>query len=282
MSNNHLSGFRKGFHPGYTKIIGLDDVSYNVGMEFGILVVSRHEKSFFVSQEKDLETQLVVLEGEGVVRVGDDLYEVSRKNVFDENPWVFDIPAGVRYFVYAPKTRRLEIAVIKAQNTNSFKPIVLRPEDVPVEERGKGIAGGAMHRQVKALFGDPMARDFARPQESNLVVGEAINLPGKWSSYPPHYHPQSEVYYYRFDKSQGFGVSVLNNEAYVVQTHDAMKITNCVGHVQTSAPGYAMWYLWFIRQINGNRYEGDPPFTYFPEHEWVLDRKAKIWKPSKN
>ena len=71
----------------------------------------------------------------------------------------------------------------------------------------------------------------------------------------------------------------MGEDAYVVRSHDVVKIMNCVGHAQVSAPGYAMWYLWVVRQIEGNRYEGDPPFTYFPEHEWVLDKTAKIWKP---
>ena len=43
-----------------------------------------------------------------------------------------------------------------------------------------------------------------------MVLGEVLNLPGKWSSYPPHHHPQPEVYFYRFDYPDGFGAGFAN------------------------------------------------------------------------
>ena len=47
-----------------------------------------------------------------------------------------------------------------------------------------------------------------------MVLGEVVNLPGKWSSYPPHHHPQPECYFYRFDKPMGFGAGWGNGEIY--------------------------------------------------------------------
>lgn len=280
MSNVHLTGFRRGFPYGCTDIIDLREIANKVGMGFTILRLDLGAEGSplgFYAQENGIEAQLIVLSGAGIITVGERSYEVKRKDVFSENPWAFDIPPGMFYSV-RPRDK-IEVAIIRTANSHRFRPVVVRPRDIISEQRGEGLVDGTMHRIVKAIFGDPRCPKRARLRKSNLVVGEVINFPGRWSSYPPHYHLQDEVYYYRFDRPQGFGGCFLDEDAYVVHTHDAVKIMNCVGHAQVSAPGYAMWYLWCIRQIEGNRYEGDPPFKYFPEHEWVLDPTEKIWRP---
>ena len=72
-----------------------------------------------------------------------------------------------------------------------------------------------------------------------MVLGEVLNFPGKWSSYPPHHHPQPEVYFYRFDYPHGFGAGFANGEIY--QTgHNGLAVINHGFHSQTAAPGYAM------------------------------------------
>ncbi len=260
MSNVHITKHRAGFPFGYTRVLGLDETTNNVGMEFGILrlgSLGSHWNRGVDLRGSDVETQLILLNGEGVITVEDETFEVARHSLFDENPWAFDLPARCPFEISTKKG--IEVAVIRAANKKTFKPVVLRPEDIPAEQRGEGVVSGTMHRIVKAIFGDPMALKRARPKASNLVVGEVINFPGRWSSYPPHHHIHDEVYYYRFDKRSGLGGCFLNEDAYVVHDHDVVKIMNCVGHAQTSAPGYAMWYLWFIRQREGNRYEGNPP-----------------------
>ena len=281
----HITDFRGGFSEGYTPILRLDDVVDNVGMEFGILRLAKGEK--FERQEKILETQLVLLGGKGSVELDDETYEIERHDLFRQNAWAFDIPANYLYTLVA-QGGGLEFAVIKAENTKRFAPVVVRPQDVDAEPRGKGQAGGTMLRMVKPLFGDPHIKDERfRPPESNLVVGEVVNFSGAWSSYPPHYHPHNEVYYYRFavpsdePEAEGWGVSVVNAGPFEVHEHDVVKILRCTGHSQVAAPGYGMWYLWFIRQIEDNRYEGVPPFTFFERDEWIMKPGAdeKMLKP---
>lgn len=282
MNNVHITRFRSGFPFGYTKVLSLEETTNNVGMEFGILRLGSGDSYWSQGTDlrgTDIETQLILLGGDGVIRIEDETFEVKRASLFDENPWAFDLPARCAFEIKTKK--EIEVAVIRAENKKTFKPIMLSPDRIPMEQRGKGQASGTMHRIVKAIFGDPMARKYARPKASNLVAGEVINFPGRWSSYPPHYHPQNEVYYYRFDKPQGFGGCFLNEDVSEIRNHDVVKIMNCVGHAQVAAPGYAMWYLWFIRQRQDKRYEGNPPFEYFDEHKWILDEDAdaKIWKP---
>lgn len=273
MNNVHITRFRGGFPYGYTRILEKDTV---LGMEFGIWKL----KIGMVDgrREDDVETSLVVLGGKGLITVEGKHYEVSRKNIFTRKPWAFLVPPGCGYSIESPDGE-LEIAVVKVENGKTFAPVVLRPEEIPSERRGEGLALGTMERVVRAIFGDPNAPKRAQPKESNLVVGEVVNFPGKWSSYPPHYHPQPEFYYYRFDRPEGYGFSHVAEPAPVVKTHDVVKILSSAPHAQVAAPGYAMWYLWVVRHLPGNRYEGNPPFTFSPEHKWTLDPDAKFLTP---
>ena len=59
---------------------------------------------------------------------------------------------------------------------------IIDPATVADEERGEGTT----RRQV-----DDVA-------EGELIVGETLNPPGGWSSYPPHRHEHEELYLYRF------------------------------------------------------------------------------------
>jgi 5-deoxy-glucuronate isomerase len=60
----------------------------------------------------------------------------------------------------------------------------------------------------------------------------------------------------------------------VLRQNDTILIHDGEVHPQVAAPGYAMYYLWVIRHLEGNRY-GTP--TFVPEHRWVMDPQAKIW-----
>jgi 5-deoxy-glucuronate isomerase len=106
------------------------------------------------------------------------------------------------------------------------------------------------------------------------VLGEVVTYPGKWSSYPPHHHPQPEIYHYRIRPPQGFGLTAIGEEALVLHDRDPAVIPAGAVHPHAAAPGYALFYIWVIRHLDGNRY-GVP--TFVPEHTWVTDPNAKIW-----
>lgn len=114
--------------------------------------------------------------------------------------------------------------------------------------------------------------DYESAPWSNMVLGEALNCPGKWSSYPPHHHPQPEVYFYRFDHPQGFGAGFGNGEIYKTQ-HNGLSIINHGFHSQAAAPGYAMCYMWGIRHLDGDPWRKTRIDD--PEHAW-------LWKPDAN
>jgi 5-deoxy-glucuronate isomerase len=61
-----------------------------------------------------------------------------------------------------------------------------------------------------------------------------------------------------------------------IKHNDAVKFFDGFDHSQVAAPGYAMWYLWAIRHLDGAAYTV-PENT--KEHEWVLKKDAPIWEP---
>ena len=141
------------------------------------------------------------------------------------------------------------------------------PETIQVQHAGaNGELMGCMRREIKTFF------DYDNAPFSKMVLGEVLNFPGKWSSYPPHHHPQPEVYFYRFDHQHGFGAGFANGEIYRTG-QNGLAVINHGFHSQCAAPGYAMCYAWGIRHL-----EGDPWLKTRiddEEHAW-------LWKPDAN
>lgn len=79
--------------------------------------------------------------------------------------------------------------------------------------------------------------DHSNAPYANLVVGEVIGFPGKWSSYPPHWHPQPEIYFYRFLPENGYGFAELSEDVVKTHNNSTVLITKKETHPQTTAPG---------------------------------------------
>ena len=74
------------------------------------------------------------------------------------------------------------------------------------------------------------------------------------------------------------GHATVGDMVFTVRNGDTVKILNDASHPQVAAPGYAMYYIWVIRHLEGNRYgerSGTPIFE--PEHLWVTEKDAVIW-----
>jgi len=194
---------------------------------------------------------------------------VRRTSLFDEPPTALHLPGGTRVSIRT-RDRGSEWAVIRATNERGFAARLFRPEELKPEYRGEGLVQGTSLRNVRLIFDDTTRH------EANLVLGEVVNYPGRWSSYPPHHHPQAEIYHYRFTLPQGYGHAELGDEVYQVRSHDTIKILDGVSHAQVSAPGYGMYYIWVVRHLPGNRYTG---FRFSEEHRWVLDPANQGWRP---
>ena len=222
-----------------------------------------------VVEEKHLkETAWLLMSGEAELSWGKKKTTVRRTSLFDEAPTVLHVPALEPVKIRAASD--CEWAVLRAANERAFAPRLWTPADLTPEYRGKGLAQDTSLRNVRLVF------DRRERPESNLVLGEVINLPGRWSSYPPHFHKQPEIYHYRFTLPQGYGHGECGEAVYKVRHGDTLKILDCRGHSQVAAPGYGMYYIWAVRHLPGNPYTG---FEYFKDHEWVLDPKQQGWKP---
>ena len=88
----------------------------------------------------------------------------------------------------------------------------------------------------------------------NLIVGETINPPGNWSSWPPHKHDtyesnkessQEEVYFYKFSNDKGFGIQMIDEKLHLVKNNDSVTILKG-HHPVVSSPYSQMYYFWVL------------------------------------
>ena len=218
--------------------------------------------------EKDKEFALVVLYGSITVTGSDFRFENvgKRKTVFD----------GAGEAVYVGKDEKFtvtavggdaKVCVAKAPATKKIKAQAMRTEDIKIKELGKGA-----YKRTAAF-------NVAENAEANLLyIGEFWVEDGKWASFPPHKHDiedmpnegfLDEIYYFEFDKPQGFGVQMVYskegdlNEAYKVKTGDFVEIPKGY-HPFSVAPGYKNYCLWIMTGKNRGIF-----CTTEEEHKWM-------------
>ncbi|NLK07827.1 MAG: 5-deoxy-glucuronate isomerase [Firmicutes bacterium] len=251
------------FKRGYTTVATEDEAHANTMMDFGFLILEAGE----TYQEKSpKESAYLLMSGDITFEFASEKVRAKRESLFHENASCLHLPPDTQLTLTAHTD--VELNITRTSQKGSFPPKFYGTSDVRSEERGKGTMQETSTRIVRTVF------DKTNAPDANLVVGEVVNFPGKWSSYSPHHHPQPEIYHYRFLPSGGFGVSIVGDEAFVVNHRDSVKILDGRIHPQVTAPGYAMYYIWVIRHLEDAPY-GIP--TFVPEHEWVMARDAVIF-----
>lgn len=233
-------------------------------MDINVVKLAKGSIKRYYSDFKELA--ILILVGKVEIRWSGKNKVMKRNSVFDENPWCLHVSKDTEVEVEILEDS--EILIQFTDNKNTFKAKLYSPEDCKSDVFGEGVWNGTARRIVRTVF------DYKNAPYSNMVMGEVITYPGKWSSYPPHYHPQPEVYYYRFNKPQGFGFCLIGENAYKITDESFASIKGGVVHPQTSAPGYAMYYCWMIRHLENN------PWTDRiddKDHSWLWDKDAKIW-----
>ena len=253
------------FPEGYTAITELDGKHKDMFMDFGILKLA---KGKIEKSEEKKERAYLLMKGKVVFEWEGKKQEASRADFFNENPWVLHVPSGAKVSITSMEDS--EIAVQKVINSSSFDSRLYTPQDCKTAEFGKGTLKETSTRTVRTVF------DSEISPKSGMVIGEIINFPGKWSSFPPHGHAQPEIYHYRFRPEQGFGFSMLDDEAFVIKNGSTCTLDPDKVHSQTAAPGYAMYYIWMIPHFPGKKWSRET--TWFHEdHKWLLDPDAVIW-----
>lgn len=226
-------------------------------MDVRVQKLAAGQKIQILEQEK--ETAVMLLAGKVVFVFEGRLENAGRRSVFRDKPYCLHCCRGKEISVTAVEDSR--VLIQQTKNSGTFDTVFYTPEMCTLQEFGKEQWEGAAHRQVLTVF------DYENAPYSNMVMGEVFHKPGCWSSYPPHYHPQPELYYYEFDKPQGFGVGFDGEQCFKVGDQGCLAITPMHPHQQAAAPGYRMYYVWLIRHL-----EGDPwrkTRIVDPEHEWL-------------
>ena len=137
-----------------------------------------------------------------------------------------------------------EVAICRSRADVAYPTRLISPKDVETEIRGAGNASREIRHVIKPEF----------PADKLLVV-EVITPSGNWSSYPPHKHdihdmPREsdleEIYYYRIDTPDGFGLQRLYtadgsiDEAYVIKDGDLLLVPIRVSRVCCGAGVYRL------------------------------------------
>jgi 5-deoxy-glucuronate isomerase len=174
---------------------------------------------------------VIVEGGEGRLRAGADAVEVGgRSDVFEGAGWSALVGPATPFELEGD----LRATVVWRASERATPTRLIDPASVAEEERGEGTTA----RRVRTYVA-----------EGELIVGETLNPPGGWSSYPPHRHEHEELYLYRFEPAHGFGVHVsyddAADEARVVRDGSIERITSGY-HPVVAAPAAAMYYLWAL------------------------------------
>jgi len=246
-----------GSQSGYTSICSMENDPLGMLMDIGTLRLAGGEQ--FEIFESGKETAILLVRGTAVLSWGGQSTEIARGSFIGDDPWCLHVPPGTA--VRIESRGDSEWIIQKTTQENAFDARLYTPAECRSEQFGAGTLDETSTRTVRTIF------DFHNAPWSNLVIGEVINHPGRWSSYPPHDHPQPEVYHYRFEKKQGFGISVIEEEAFVVRDTDTVCIPPGTVHPQVTAPGYPMWYCWMIRHLPGNPFDER---CFREEHKWLL------------
>lgn len=258
------------FPTGYTAITEENGKNRDMLMDFGILKINASQT--FQSAD-ETERAFLLMNGAVTFEWSGGGHSASRAaarlSLLDEEPTVLHVAAGVAVTITADGGQ-VELAVQARRNENPFESKVWSPGEYRSERFGEGTLQGTSTRTVRTIF------DAATAPKSAMVLGEVINHPGKWSSYPPHSHAQPEIYHFRHFPRQGFGLSVQGDDVVTVRNGDTVTIPPNVVHPQCAAPGYAMYYIWMIPHLDEDRF-GPDSRVFRPEHEWVRDARAPIW-----
>ena len=259
-----VSAYRSGFPLGYTAVThAAEDLT---GISFGILKLQAGASHQVTTQA---ETAFLLMSGVVRLSAGGREERFWRQSLFDEGPSCLHVSAGTEIVIAAEEDS--ELTTYETLNRRQFEPRFYQPAHVPTEHRGKGQVGDTCYRFVRTIFD----RSNADPN-AELVLGEVITMPGRWSSYPPHHHPQPEIYHYRFTMPQGYGHAELGDRVFRVRNYDTIRIPAGLDHAQCVAPGYGMYYSWVIRHLPEKPYTV-PEFT--AEHRWTMDPEAQFWEP---
>lgn len=218
------------------------DVENDMMMNITVYRMAAGEERSFLCAKEEMAVLLVL--GEVDYTWNKEHAHGSRDSFITQGPYCLHTPKGVEVTVKA--VRDSEVLVQSTENDREFAPVFYRPQDCRDDIFGKGILDNKMERTVRTVF------DYSNAPYSNMVNGEVITHQGGWSSYIPHHHPQPEVYYYRYERPEGFGACFIGEDVYKIKDGSCNAVPGGKTHPQVTAPAFAMYYCWMIRHLPGD------------------------------
>jgi 5-deoxy-glucuronate isomerase len=240
------------YHSYLSNNIGLNALPYNpcTLLDFGFLRLEAGES--YEATATGREILAVLLSGKATFDINGICFEKvgGRANVFGGKPHSVYIPADATFSIEAEGAA--EIALPSAPSDLHIQPYVIAPAQV-----ANGVWGAANfsrnYHQILTLASQP---DLPA---SRLIVGETYTPSGNWSTYPPHKHQQDnlpyeayqeEMYYFRLNPNDGFGICHYYNEQGEEENFtirdNSIHMMPYGYHTVVSAPGYTTYYLWFL------------------------------------
>jgi 5-deoxy-glucuronate isomerase len=199
----------------------------------------------------------------------------ARADVFSGPPVMVYLPPQSSYEITA-ESEIFDAGIFSAPATATAPPALLEGAAVVAKQVGRDN----WQRTVYSVLTEDVPAQ-------RLLAGETLNLPGNWSSYPPHKHDRSsppqeavleEVYFFRIKPAQGFGLIWTYtaaddpegfSTALVVEDGDTVLLPKGY-HPVVAAPGYQLHYTWVLAGEE-RRYGA---WADDPRHAWVKNAVA--------
>jgi 5-deoxy-glucuronate isomerase len=216
-----------------------------------------------------------------------------RASVFAAYPHAIYLPPGTVFRIEADQLTELADGRAPAfAKATAGRPVaqqskreakVIRPQDCGYEIRG----GGNATRQIVDIIPPAFPAD-------RLLVCEVFTPSGNWSSYPPHKHDVDrpphevkleEIYYYRFDHPDAYGIQRLydrRSEQAVTVRHGNVMLIRSGYHPFVSAYGYNAYYLNVLAGTRRSMAASDDP-RYAALRAWPApDARMPLVAPPDN
>ena len=239
----------RGFQPGYTAIATPAESALRWISVGRLGVVDAPYES--TTGEQELVATL--LSGAVTVEIGDaaPVTVAGRADTFGDGPTLICVPPATSYRLTA-STPTADLVLFATPTEPGESAHIVRPTDAPA----RTVGAGNWTRTVWPGTG-------TNATTKKLLVGETVNPPGNWSSYPPHKHDTDdppreaiyeEVYFFSIKPAGGFGIQRIYerrsgddalDEVFVVEDGDTVIIPRGY-HPVVAAPGYQLGYVWAL------------------------------------
>lgn len=216
----------------------------------------------------NFETGIVIFSGICDIMVEGKTYAGigCRHSVFAGPPTSVYVPFGTSCTIIS---QEVEIGVCFSKCEKKTEFAIIKPEAVKVMQVGRDN----WQREVRIAIGQDSP-------SVNMIVGETINPAGNWSGTPPHKHEKTdlpresfheELYYFKTEKPQGFGIEKFYSPQRGVDELLPLKNNSVTFmpwgyHQIVAGPGYNLYYLFFLAG------EGKQLIGFVDsEHKWILE-----------